>query len=158
MNFLGIGPVEILVILAVVLIAFGPNRLPELARHVAKAMKMFREASDELQRQLDMSDWDKDVSKKTTSYSSSYNTYEDPYQEGASESGYYEDTYNHSDTDGYDSTDQAESAEPDAGKESTYTAEGDAGREMHATPESAPPIDDPNKVDDAQRYAREMTD
>lgn len=158
MNFLGIGPVEILVILAVVLIAFGPNRLPELARHVAKAMKMFREASDELQRQLDMSDWDKDVSKKTTSYSSSYNTYEYPYQEGASESGYYEDTYNHSDTDGYDSTDRAESAEPDAGKESTYTAEGDAGMEMHSTPESAPPIDDPNKVDDAQRYAREMTD
>ncbi|MBN2328080.1 MAG: twin-arginine translocase TatA/TatE family subunit [Candidatus Omnitrophica bacterium] len=158
MNFLGIGPVEILVILAVVLIAFGPNRLPELARHVAKAMKMFREASDELQRQLDMSDWDKDVSKKTSSYSSSYNSYEDPYKDGAGESGYYEDTYNHSETDANASADKAEAAGSEATENANYAGEGDASPEMHSTPESAPPIDDPNKTDDAQRYAREMTD
>jgi len=55
-----IGTTEIIIIMAVALIAFGPNRLPELARYIAKFMKMFRDASRELQNQLNINDWDLD--------------------------------------------------------------------------------------------------
>ena len=52
----GIGSWELGVIVLVVLVVFGPQRLPELARVVGDAMRMFRKASDELRRNLDMSD------------------------------------------------------------------------------------------------------
>jgi len=44
----GIGMSELLVILIVALIIFGPTRLPELARSLGKAMAEFRRASTEL--------------------------------------------------------------------------------------------------------------
>jgi sec-independent protein translocase protein TatB len=44
----GIGMTELLVILAVALIVFGPTRLPELARSLGKAMNEFRRASTDL--------------------------------------------------------------------------------------------------------------
>jgi len=44
----GIGMTELLVILAVALIVFGPSRLPELARSLGKAMNEFRRASTDL--------------------------------------------------------------------------------------------------------------
>ena len=67
MNLIGIGPLEILVIVALTLIVFGPQRMPELARYVAKAMRMFKEASREIQSQLEMTDWDKLPEKKKKS-------------------------------------------------------------------------------------------
>ncbi len=42
-----IGWLEILVILIFVLILFGPNRLPELARAFGKAVKEFKNAMKE---------------------------------------------------------------------------------------------------------------
>lgn len=44
----GIGMSELLVILIVALIIFGPTRLPELARSLGKAMAEFRRASTDL--------------------------------------------------------------------------------------------------------------
>jgi sec-independent protein translocase protein TatB len=44
----GIGMTELLVILVVALIVFGPTKLPELARSLGKAMNEFRRASSEL--------------------------------------------------------------------------------------------------------------
>ncbi|MCL4685034.1 Sec-independent protein translocase protein TatB [Myxococcota bacterium] len=44
----GIGMTELLVILVVALIVFGPNKLPELARSLGKAMNEFRRASSDL--------------------------------------------------------------------------------------------------------------
>jgi sec-independent protein translocase protein TatB len=41
----GIGMSELLVILLVALIVFGPSRLPELARSLGKAMAEFRRAT-----------------------------------------------------------------------------------------------------------------
>ena len=57
MPFGGLGWPEIVVILVLVLIFFGPKRLPELAEAVGKSLKKFksatREASDEVKRELD---------------------------------------------------------------------------------------------------------
>jgi len=52
----GIGMPELIVILVVALVVLGPNRLPELARTLGKAMAEFRRQStdimDEFQNQV----------------------------------------------------------------------------------------------------------
>ena len=45
---LNVGPLELLVVLAVALIVVGPERLPELARSVGRALRQFREIQDEV--------------------------------------------------------------------------------------------------------------
>lgn len=52
MDFLGVGPMEILVIVVIILIVFGPNRLPEMARSVGKAMKDVKSATADLGKSL----------------------------------------------------------------------------------------------------------
>lgn len=58
MTLFGIGPVELLVILVLALIVFGPNRLPEIARSLGKAMSELRRTSQEVSqtvmRELDV--------------------------------------------------------------------------------------------------------
>ncbi len=44
----GLGTTEMVVILAVVLIFFGPKKLPELAKGLGKGLREFRKASDEV--------------------------------------------------------------------------------------------------------------
>src|SRR4029453_14464015 len=46
----GIGMTELLVILGVALIVFGPTRLPELARSLGRAMNEFRRPSTDLRQ------------------------------------------------------------------------------------------------------------
>ena len=41
-----IGPWEIALILAIVLILFGPKKLPELAKSLGDAIRQYRQASD----------------------------------------------------------------------------------------------------------------
>lgn len=43
-----IGFPELLIIMAIALIVFGPNKLPELAKGLGKAMKEFKKASEEV--------------------------------------------------------------------------------------------------------------
>jgi len=43
-----IGLPELLIILAIALIVFGPNKLPELAKAVGRAMREFKKATDEV--------------------------------------------------------------------------------------------------------------
>jgi len=46
----GIGMSELMVILVVALVLFGPARLPELARSLGRAMAEFRRASTDLRQ------------------------------------------------------------------------------------------------------------
>lgn len=47
-----VGPFEVLIILMAVLILFGPDRLPEIARNLGRMMSNFRRASDDLKGQI----------------------------------------------------------------------------------------------------------
>jgi TatA/E family protein of Tat protein translocase len=46
----GIGMTELVVIMVVALIVFGPTRLPELARSLGRAMGEFRRASTDIRQ------------------------------------------------------------------------------------------------------------
>ena len=49
---LNVGPLELLVVLAVALIVVGPERLPDLARSVGRALRQFREVQDEVRNMV----------------------------------------------------------------------------------------------------------
>jgi len=56
----GIGPMELMLILVVALIVFGPKRLPEIGRSIGKAINDFRRASENVtstvMRELDVAE------------------------------------------------------------------------------------------------------
>ena len=52
MNFLGIGPMELLLILIIALIIFGPGRLPEIGAALGKSIREFRQMSQDLTTEL----------------------------------------------------------------------------------------------------------
>lgn len=54
------GTPEILVIFLLVLLLFGPDKLPELARQVGRVVRQVRRASDDLKSQLNLDSFDDD--------------------------------------------------------------------------------------------------
>ena len=48
MNFLGMGPMELMVILTLALIVFGPGKLPEIAGQVGRVVRDFRRMTGDL--------------------------------------------------------------------------------------------------------------
>lgn len=56
----GLGSTELLFILVVALIFFGPRKLPQLARSMGKGMAEFRKASDDFKRT-----WEREVAMET---------------------------------------------------------------------------------------------
>jgi sec-independent protein translocase protein TatA len=47
-----LGPAEILVILVVALLVFGPNKMPEIARQVGRGFREFRRVQQHLRSEL----------------------------------------------------------------------------------------------------------
>ncbi|MCA9751315.1 MAG: twin-arginine translocase TatA/TatE family subunit [Gemmatimonadetes bacterium] len=52
----GIGGPELFLILVVVLLIFGPKKIPEVARGLGKGLREFRKFSTEFQREMNLSD------------------------------------------------------------------------------------------------------
>ncbi len=50
MDFFGMGPLEILLVLVIALIIFGPGKLPEIGAGLGKAVREFRRATTEMTR------------------------------------------------------------------------------------------------------------
>jgi TatA/E family protein of Tat protein translocase len=48
MNFLGMGPMELMVILVLALVIFGPGKLPEIAGQVGRVVRDFRRMTGDL--------------------------------------------------------------------------------------------------------------
>ncbi|HEX4950207.1 MAG TPA: twin-arginine translocase TatA/TatE family subunit [Blastocatellia bacterium] len=85
----GLGMTEIMVILVIALIVFGPRKLPELGKSLGKAMGQFRRASEDFKRTWEQeveiektraSITESSVSSSSDSYHSSYDSSSyDPY-------------------------------------------------------------------------------
>jgi sec-independent protein translocase protein TatA len=81
---MGLGMPEVLLILVIALIIFGPRKLPELGKSMGQAMFQFRKASDDFKRT-----WEQEVEyekvrktdSQSTSASQDYSSTEtnDPY-------------------------------------------------------------------------------
>jgi TatA/E family protein of Tat protein translocase len=56
----GLGSTELLFILVIALIFFGPRKLPQLARSMGKGLAEFRKASDDFKRT-----WEREVALET---------------------------------------------------------------------------------------------
>jgi len=94
---MGLGMGEVILILIVALVVFGPRKLPELGKSLGQAMSQFRRASEDFKRT-----WEQEVEVEkirksdTTSGSESnygYNESYDPYNSYSDESSGHE-TYN----------------------------------------------------------------
>ncbi len=162
------GGWEWLVVFAVALIVFGPKRLPEIGRQVGKGMRLFREASREIQNHLNLDDLDRpsyrtppkrvDVPSipESTEYDSETYDY-DP--EGTDYDSAYPDydsgeTGDESVTSGYVEETREYSGEPDAYGEETAPYEPESqetsteshGEEKYEAEEASVPEEDPYRV------------
>lgn len=45
----GLGPTELLIILGIVLLIFGPSKLPEVGRAIGRGIREFRSAAQEIE-------------------------------------------------------------------------------------------------------------
>jgi TatA/E family protein of Tat protein translocase len=63
-----LGATELLFILAIALIFFGPRKLPQLARSMGKGLSEFRKASDDFKRT-----WEREVALETPDEQTVYN-------------------------------------------------------------------------------------
>ena len=52
MNFFDMGPLEILLILIIALIIFGPGKIPEIARNLGRTVNALRKASFDITSQI----------------------------------------------------------------------------------------------------------
>ncbi len=55
MNVLGMGPAELLLVLALALIVFGPDKLPDIARQLGRVVGEFRRVSSDVTREIQRS-------------------------------------------------------------------------------------------------------
>jgi Tat protein translocase TatB subunit len=69
-----VGPTELLVILILALVVFGPNKLPEMSRQIGRGLREFRrvtqDVQNELQGALHLDDDDEDDDEPATPVSS----------------------------------------------------------------------------------------
>ena len=64
MGFGSLGISELLVIFVIVLVFFGPKRMPEVARSMGSAMREFRRSLNQIQRELEEADPTRDLRKE----------------------------------------------------------------------------------------------
>ncbi|MCX7831909.1 MAG: TatA/E family twin arginine-targeting protein translocase [Actinobacteria bacterium] len=50
----GLGPQEMIFILFIALLLFGPKKLPELGRSIGKAIREFKKATSEIEKEVNI--------------------------------------------------------------------------------------------------------
>jgi sec-independent protein translocase protein TatA len=106
---MGLGMPEVIIILVVALVVFGPRKLPELGKSLGHAMAQFRRASEDFKRTWEQEVEVEKVRKTDTASSESnyaYNESYDPYNSSPDDS-------NRLETGGAESTSATESSTQD---------------------------------------------
>lgn len=111
---MGLGMPEVILILVIALIVFGPRKLPELGKSLGQAMSQFRRASEDFKRT-----WEQEVEMEKIGPAESKPT----SPQASSTSGYSSDYYSY----GY---------EPEVGA-SSETTPGSTATPTNATGEAA---------------------
>ncbi len=130
---MGLGMGEVILILVVALVIFGPRKLPELGKSLGQAMAQFRRASEDFKRT-----WEQEVeiekirksettssSESSYSYNESYDSY-NPYADessGSGGSGTYESDAGSSSTEASTTQNQPDAEAVTAGAGITATKE-----------------------------------
>jgi sec-independent protein translocase protein TatB len=122
---MGLGMPEVILILVIALIVFGPRKLPELGRSMGQAMAQFRRASEDFKRT-----WEQEVELEKVAPHSSHDASStlSSHSSTTSSPEYSADPYSY----GY---------EPDV-----YGAEHHPASEQTAVTESAPPATPPQST------------
>lgn len=60
------GPLELIIIFAVVLLIFGAKRIPEIARGIGKGIREFKDATSEISRELESEAQDRQINQPRT--------------------------------------------------------------------------------------------
>jgi TatA/E family protein of Tat protein translocase len=101
---MNIGPTELIVILVIALIFFGPRKLPDLGKSLGHAMAQFRRASDDFKRS-----WEQEVESERTRMSEITQQIESP----VSSYDPYSTVSDHTEPEGsYSESSQSENADP----------------------------------------------
>jgi sec-independent protein translocase protein TatA len=123
----GLGMPEMLVIMVIALIVFGPRKLPELGKTLGKAMGQFRRASEDFKRT-----WEQEVDiEKAKTYISDTSSSITDAVEGNDHNNNYNNDYSYEDTYGYN-------APTDDSADGASTPSEVLTEETPATTESAP--------------------
>jgi sec-independent protein translocase protein TatA len=51
----GLGPTELIIILIIALVIFGPSRLPKVGQSVGQALRAFRDSTDKVTQEVQKS-------------------------------------------------------------------------------------------------------
>ena len=78
----GIGPMELMAILIVALLVFGPKRIPELARTLGRGLAEFRRASSDLRQTLALDELQRDLRQDPTQKQTIHRPDDRPAQAG----------------------------------------------------------------------------
>ncbi|HKQ79872.1 MAG TPA: twin-arginine translocase TatA/TatE family subunit [Blastocatellia bacterium] len=88
---MGLGMGEVVLILVIALVVFGPRKLPELGKTLGQAMSQFRRASEDFKRTWEMEVETEKIRKSDTTsdesnYKYNYNESYDPYNSHSDDS------------------------------------------------------------------------
>jgi|SRR5262245_5270001 len=129
---MGLGMGEVVLILVIALVVFGPRKLPELGKSLGQAMSQFRRASEDFKRTWEQEvEVEKDRKSGTTSNAESnygYNESYDPYNS-------YSDDSNSHGTHNNDAESNPANASSTQTKTEVETAVGADTAELKSQPE-----------------------
>jgi TatA/E family protein of Tat protein translocase len=115
-----LGMTEILIILVIALIVFGPRKLPELGKSLGKAMGQFRRASEDFKRT-----WEQEVDlEKTRTAIATTSTTGSSHYSSNTDANHYDGSYDPYNSDyGYNAPNDTDVAAAETGEGSTTTTE-----------------------------------